>query len=114
MNLAQHGLVFGVRVYQRVFSPMLAGLAGPAGRCRFVPSCSQYALEAVQSHGALRGSMLAALRLGRCGPWGGCGHDPVPPEKFKVEGLRFKVLPEVESPLCQQVHATNGVSQGRS
>ena len=46
--------------------------------CRFVPSCSTYALEAVSTRGALRGSLLALRRLSRCHPWGGHGYDPVP------------------------------------
>jgi uncharacterized protein len=46
--------------------------------CRFWPSCSTYAVEAVERHGALRGSWLAARRLSRCNPWGGSGVDPVP------------------------------------
>ena len=49
-----------------------------ASPCRFVPSCSTYALEAVTDHGAVRGSALAARRLVRCHPWGGHGYDPVP------------------------------------
>jgi uncharacterized protein len=48
------------------------------GACRYEPSCSAYAAEAVVRHGALRGSWLAAHRLCRCGPWGGQGFDPVP------------------------------------
>jgi hypothetical protein len=55
----------------------LAPLLGP--RCRFLPSCSEYALDALARHGALRGSWLTLLRLGRCHPWGGSGYDPVPP-----------------------------------
>ena len=54
------------------FSPLL----GP--RCRFYPSCSQYALEAVRTHGSLRGSSLALRRLLRCHPWHAGGYDPVP------------------------------------
>jgi hypothetical protein len=48
------------------------------GWCRFEPSCSLYATEAIARHGAVRGGWLAALRIARCNPWGGCGHDPVP------------------------------------
>jgi putative membrane protein insertion efficiency factor len=47
--------------------------------CRFEPSCSRYAMEALARHGALKGSLLAIRRLGRCHPWGGSGYDPVPP-----------------------------------
>ena len=46
--------------------------------CRFAPSCSEYAIEALQWHGAIRGGWLAAKRLLRCHPWGGHGYDPVP------------------------------------
>jgi hypothetical protein len=61
-----------IRLYQLSLAPML----GPA--CRFEPSCSHYAIEAVQRHGAARGSWLALRRLTRCHPWGGCGVDAVP------------------------------------
>jgi uncharacterized protein len=79
MNPAQHMLVLALRVYRWTLSPALAFLFGPLSRCRFTPSCSAYAVEAIQTHGALAGSWLAAKRLGRCHPWGDCGHDPVPP-----------------------------------
>jgi len=46
--------------------------------CRYTPSCSQYAIEAVKRHGAIKGGLLATWRLLRCQPWGGHGHDPVP------------------------------------
>lgn len=46
--------------------------------CRFTPTCSQYAIEAITRHGALRGLMLTLRRLSRCHPWGGSGYDPVP------------------------------------
>lgn len=61
-----------VRFYQLVISPLL----GP--RCRFQPTCSHYAIEAIQSHGGLKGGWLAAKRIARCHPWGGFGYDPVP------------------------------------
>jgi putative membrane protein insertion efficiency factor len=66
-------LIGAIRAYQRLISPML-----PAGTCRFHPTCSHYASEAVRKHGALRGSILAAKRLCRCGPWHPGGLDPVP------------------------------------
>jgi putative membrane protein insertion efficiency factor len=66
-------LRFLLRAYQLTISPLL----GP--RCRFYPSCSNYALEALQVHGAARGSLLAAKRVCRCHPWNPGGHDPVPP-----------------------------------
>lgn len=62
-------------VYRTFVSP----LTGP--RCRYYPSCSSYAVVAVQRHGALRGSWLAARRLGRCHPWAAGGVDDVPPAR---------------------------------
>jgi putative membrane protein insertion efficiency factor len=59
-------------VYQSTIGPTLP----PA--CRFQPTCSQYAFTAIERHGALRGTWLAARRLARCQPWGGSGYDPVP------------------------------------
>lgn len=68
-----------VRGYQIVLSPTLHALAGPGCGCRYQPSCSHYAIEALATHGAWRGAPLAARRLLRCHPWGGSGPDPVPP-----------------------------------
>lgn len=62
-----------VRAYRLLFSPWV----GHA--CRFQPTCSAYALEALEQHGALRGSWLTLRRIGRCHPWGSWGYDPVPP-----------------------------------
>jgi uncharacterized protein len=53
--------------------------AGRPSPCRFDPSCSAYALESLQVHGAIRGSWLSIRRVARCHPWGGQGYDPVPP-----------------------------------
>ncbi len=83
MNFAQHVLLLGVRLYRWALSPALVTLFGPTGGCRYTPTCSVYAAEAVQTHGALTGSWLAAKRLCRCHPWGGCGSDPVPSRKPK-------------------------------
>jgi putative membrane protein insertion efficiency factor len=65
-------LLGGIRLYQLALSPWLGG------RCRYEPTCSQYAAEAIATRGAVRGSWLAAKRIGRCHPWGGAGYDPVP------------------------------------
>lgn len=61
-----------IRLYQVLVSPAL-GVA-----CRYEPTCSHYAYEAIERHGAWRGTRLAASRLGRCRPGGGSGYDPVP------------------------------------
>jgi putative membrane protein insertion efficiency factor len=68
-----------IRGYQLIVSPALTLLLGPGCGCRFQPTCSRYFLEAVETHGALRGGWLGLKRLGRCHPWGGSGFDPVPP-----------------------------------
>jgi putative membrane protein insertion efficiency factor len=62
-----------IHAYRFVLSPLL----GP--RCRYLPTCSEYALEALNRHGLWRGARLAVRRILRCHPWGGSGHDPVPP-----------------------------------
>jgi len=84
VNPAQFILMFAVRVYRWVLSPAKTVLLGPLGRCRFTPTCSQYALEAVREHGALRGGWLTARRICRCHPWADCGHDPVPRAGFRI------------------------------
>jgi uncharacterized protein len=72
------GLIVGyllrglIRLYQLTLSPVLGN------NCRFEPSCSHYAIEAIALHGPWRGGLLAARRLSRCHPWGGGGYDPVP------------------------------------
>jgi hypothetical protein len=67
-----------IRMYQRTASPMLPILFGPTCACRFHPSCSHYAAEAMATHGVLRGSWLTARRLVKCTPLHPGGHDPVP------------------------------------
>ena len=67
-------LILCVRAYQVVLSPLFYGC------CRFEPSCSHYAIEALQVHGAVKGSVLTVLRLLRCRPFGRSGYDPVPPK----------------------------------
>ena len=65
-------LILPIRFYQKVISPMTP----PS--CRFTPTCSQYAIEAIRKHGIFKGGWLAAKRIARCHPWGGSGYDPVP------------------------------------
>lgn len=65
-------LQWAIRGYQLVLSPVLPG------SCRFAPSCSAYAIEALGRHGPLKGGWLAIRRIARCHPWGGQGYDPVP------------------------------------
>lgn len=70
LALPFRGLIW---LYQVLLSPFLGS------NCRFQPSCSAYAEEALRKHGVFRGSWLAIRRIGRCHPWGGSGYDPVPP-----------------------------------
>ena len=72
MNPLAHVIALPVRAYRLIFSPWV-------GRnCRYQPTCSAYALEALEKHGAIKGTLLAAKRIGRCHPLGGSGFDPVP------------------------------------
>ena len=73
MTPAAHLLALPVRAYRLVASPWFGH------GCRFQPTCSAYALEALAAHGALRGGWLALRRVLRCHPWGGAGFDPPPP-----------------------------------
>jgi hypothetical protein len=65
-------LILPIRFYQHAISPMF-----PAA-CRYQPTCSQYAIEAIRKHGPIKGCWLALKRILRCHPWGGSGYDPVP------------------------------------
>jgi len=78
VNLAAHSFVAAVRVYQWTIRPVLGS------NCRFHPSCSDYAAEAIATHGAVRGTGLAVRRILRCNPWSEGGFDPVPPQDQAV------------------------------
>jgi putative membrane protein insertion efficiency factor len=69
---AARGLIFLIQLYRHMISPLR-----PAS-CRFVPTCSQYAVDALNEYGVLKGSWLAAARLAKCGPWHRGGWDPIP------------------------------------
>jgi len=77
---AAGGLVW---VYQRTVSPALAA-ANPLGGCRFAPTCSHYARDALHEHGLFAGLFLTARRVVKCGPWHSGGVDPVPPRRAPV------------------------------
>jgi putative membrane protein insertion efficiency factor len=79
LQLPSRTLVAFLRLYQRAISPMLPVVFGPTCGCRFAPSCSHYAIDAVREHGALVGSVLALVRLIKCTPLHPGGFDPVPP-----------------------------------
>ena len=74
-------LVGAVRLYQLAISPLMP----PS--CRHLPTCSEYAIEALREHGLLRGGWLAAWRIARCHPFGTSGYDPVPPVRGKASRL---------------------------
>lgn len=68
-------LLGAIWLYRHTVSPLLGV------NCRFAPSCSEYAIDALREYGGLRGGWLAVKRISRCHPWGGAGYDPVPPRK---------------------------------
>ncbi|MBQ8839896.1 MAG: membrane protein insertion efficiency factor YidD [Clostridia bacterium] len=72
---------FPIRVYKKFISPLL-----PCA-CRFTPTCSEYAIEAIERHGIIRGCILAIWRILRCNPYSRGGYDPVP-ERFTLRGQR--------------------------
>lgn len=61
-----------IKIYQLTISPLFPGT------CRYTPTCSQYGVEAIRKYGPFKGAWLTLKRIGRCHPWGGHGHDPVP------------------------------------
>lgn len=77
-------LLLPVYFYRAVISP----LTPPS--CRYTPTCSQYTIEALKSHGPFRGSYLSAKRILSCNPWGGSGYDPVPEPKQKRRKDKLK------------------------
>ncbi len=73
LKILSYPFIFLIKIYQRVISPIL----GP--KCRFTPTCSNFAVEAFSKYGLLKGFWLSLKRISRCHPWGGHGYDPVPP-----------------------------------
>jgi putative membrane protein insertion efficiency factor len=69
--------VFLIKIYQFLISPIIGK------NCRFNPTCSNYALEALKKYGLFLGMYYSIIRISKCHPWGGSGHDPVPSKKLK-------------------------------
>lgn len=80
MSPLAHILALPIRGYRLILSPWVGW------GCRYQPTCSQYALDALARHGGLRGGWMAARRIARCHPWGGCGYDPVPDRPHDTGG----------------------------
>ncbi len=77
MNFIKGIFIFPVKLYQWFISPLLGA------RCRYQPTCSHYMIQAIEEWGPIKGTWLGLKRIGRCHPWGGHGHDPVPKKKVK-------------------------------
>ena len=76
-KVATFTLLILIRGYQLIISPLLGS------NCRFMPTCSEYAMESLRSHGLIKGSYLTIKRIGKCHPWGSHGYDPIPTKKLE-------------------------------
>ncbi len=72
LKILSYPFILLIKIYQKIISPLI----GP--KCRFTPTCSNYAVEALKKYGVFKGSWLAVKRIAKCHPWGGSGYDPVP------------------------------------
>jgi len=72
LKILNYLLILPIKIYQILLSPLI----GPS--CRFTPTCSNYAIEAINKHGPIKGFWLSIKRISKCHPWGDSGHDPVP------------------------------------
>ena len=70
-------LLIVIKTYQLILSPILGN------NCRFLPTCSEYAIESLKSYGVIKGILLTVKRIGKCHPWGGHGYDPIPTKEVK-------------------------------
>ena len=76
-KVATFPLLLLIRGYQLIISPLLGS------NCRFMPTCSEYAMESLRTHGLIKGSYLTIKRIGKCHPWGSHGYDPIPTKKLE-------------------------------
>ena len=105
-NLPRNILILLLKAYRKVISPLYGQV------CRFFPSCSAYALEAITVHGAVKGSWLAVRRLGRCHPWNAGGVDHVPAGKCEWPADRTPTIVVLNNPDKYLAAQTDG--EGRS
>ena len=77
--MVSKAMIWMIHQYQKYISPLIGG------HCRYYPTCSQYAIEAIRIHGPIKGCWLAFKRILRCNPFGGYGFDPVPEKKSKTD-----------------------------
>jgi uncharacterized protein len=97
-----------IRAYQWLISPILSG------SCRHLPTCSQYAVEAIDIHGPFRGFWLALKRVLRCNPWGSSGYDPVPPKSTDNNGSIITEKSVAEEPMHGYTERANSSNQTTS
>ena len=97
-----------IRAYQWLISPILPG------SCRHLPTCSQYAVEAIDIHGPFRGFWLALKRVLRCNPWGSRGYDPVPPKSTDNNGSIITEKSVAEEPMHGYTERANSSNQTTS
>jgi putative membrane protein insertion efficiency factor len=88
LHLPATVLLLLIRLYQRTLSPVLPAVFGAACGCRFSPTCSHYAADAIRTHGAIAGVILATIRLVKCTPLHPGGFDPVPPRRPQPRCVR--------------------------
>jgi putative membrane protein insertion efficiency factor len=88
LHLPATVLLLLIRLYQRTLSPVLPAVFGAACGCRFSPTCSHYAADAIRTHGAIAGVILATIRLVKCTPLHPGGFDPVPPRRPRPRCVR--------------------------
>lgn len=103
MRLLRRLFTLPIMIYRKFISPLKPGC------CRFTPSCSQYAIEAVMKHGIIRGTLLAVWRILRCNPYGGFGEDPVPEYGvFPTERLFIKIKRKMKTIRMQHMNKGSG------
>ena len=104
IKLSKFTIIFLIRGYQIFVSPLFVG------HCRYHPTCSQYAANAIDIHGVVKGVSLTIERIVRCQPWGSWGFDPVPPATRKHESDR---APGVENSIAQK-HSQHGLGKTKN